>query len=236
MREDERRCRVGRTQGLGREGSPCACQLTPPPSRPRPSPPFHTRRPASAGAAALSRLQVVLAHDRTGLDEQTMAKIRTEIQVRTADDPPFPRPPTLATSFPSCICAASSFRTMPRLMTEAPPIARPLPVRTGGCVQVRADRRVECQIRPSLRRADHPSHCHFPAHRRRTAHGSQRDGRGRVNMRGLRGSGCLPDRPARVGALVRASHLHQGGGCVRSGQRTLSLGAASCTWRPSRPH
>ena len=33
-----------------------------------------------AGSAALSRLKVVLATDRTGLDELTMANIRTEIQ------------------------------------------------------------------------------------------------------------------------------------------------------------
>ena len=45
------------------------------------------RRPSSSGAAgsaALSRLKVVLAHDRTGLDEITMAKIRGEIQAVVA--------------------------------------------------------------------------------------------------------------------------------------------------------
>lgn len=36
--------------------------------------------PDKAGSAALSRLKVVLAHDRTGLDEATMGKIRAEIQ------------------------------------------------------------------------------------------------------------------------------------------------------------
>ena len=35
---------------------------------------------SGAGSDALSRLKVVLAADRTGLDEQTMAKIRIEIQ------------------------------------------------------------------------------------------------------------------------------------------------------------
>ena len=37
-----------------------------------------------AGASAMSRLKVVLAHDRTGLDELTMAKIRGEIQAVVA--------------------------------------------------------------------------------------------------------------------------------------------------------
>ena len=45
-------------------------------------PPFVTcyAPPTPAGSAALSRLKVVLAHDRTGLDELTMEKIRAEIQ------------------------------------------------------------------------------------------------------------------------------------------------------------
>lgn len=45
------------------------------------------RRPSksdAAGSAAMSRLKVVLAHDRTGLDEITMAKIRVEIQAVVA--------------------------------------------------------------------------------------------------------------------------------------------------------
>ena len=45
------------------------------------------RRPSagdSAGSSAVSRLKVVLAHDRTGLDEITMAKIRGEIQAVVA--------------------------------------------------------------------------------------------------------------------------------------------------------
>ena len=45
------------------------------------------RRPtkgAGAANAAASRLKVVLAHDRTGLDEITMAKIRGEIQAVVA--------------------------------------------------------------------------------------------------------------------------------------------------------
>ena len=40
--------------------------------------------PAAAGSSAVSRLKVVLAHDRTGLDEITMAKIRGEIQAVVA--------------------------------------------------------------------------------------------------------------------------------------------------------
>ena len=35
---------------------------------------------SSAATASLSRLNVILAHDRTGLSEVTMAKIREEIQ------------------------------------------------------------------------------------------------------------------------------------------------------------
>lgn len=38
----------------------------------------------SAASASMSRLKVVLAHDRTGLDEITMAKIRNEIQAVVA--------------------------------------------------------------------------------------------------------------------------------------------------------
>ena len=52
----------------------------------RPASP-RVRRPSSKGAAgdaAVSRLKVVLAHDRTGLDEITMAKIRSEIQAVVA--------------------------------------------------------------------------------------------------------------------------------------------------------
>ena len=37
-------------------------------------------RSDAAGSAALSRLKVVLAHDRSGLEEATMTKIRMEIQ------------------------------------------------------------------------------------------------------------------------------------------------------------
>uniref|UniRef100_A0A7S2BB66 Cell division topological specificity factor MinE n=1 Tax=Haptolina brevifila TaxID=156173 RepID=A0A7S2BB66_9EUKA len=37
-------------------------------------------RADAAGSAAVSRLKVVLAHDRTGLEEATMTKIRAEIQ------------------------------------------------------------------------------------------------------------------------------------------------------------
>ena len=39
----------------------------------------HFRRP-TAGSSAMSRLKVVLAQDRTGLDEATLTKIRKEIQ------------------------------------------------------------------------------------------------------------------------------------------------------------
>lgn len=38
----------------------------------------------AAGSEALSRLKVVLAHDRTGIDQLTMAKIRVEIQAVVA--------------------------------------------------------------------------------------------------------------------------------------------------------
>ena len=48
---------------------------------------LRVRRPgagSAAGSTAASRLKVVLAADRTGLDETTMAKIRKEIQAVVA--------------------------------------------------------------------------------------------------------------------------------------------------------